>query len=115
MADLELPSILTSKAVYGNDTSVTGCRVKVYWSGGGLRFFLGLSGNAEDQPADDDWEEVTGLVSGTEKAFTFTLATGRWLFYRIVKDYDTVVYVPRDDFERPTDPAIKISSIVEVI
>jgi hypothetical protein len=109
--ELLFPTIIESKALFGNGTLVTSCRATVTWSGGALRFYLGLSSDIDTSPTN--WEEVVGLQSGVEMLFSFS-TSGVWVFYKIIKDPDTIITSTLDGFGRNTFPAIRVRAFTEV-
>ncbi len=109
MPTISLPKILQSTCIYCDQKTLVSCSVTVYWSMASLRFFFGVSSDPQTIPSD--WEEVTGLVSGTTKTHTFT-GTGQALFYRIVKDNTTLISTQVNTSRQKLYPGIAIKSFV---
>ena len=104
------PTILQSKCILCVKKYVLGCTVKIYWTGGSMRFYLGLSADPNTSPTD--WEEVTGLTSGVEKQYTMTSRRNVALWYKIVKDEDTIISTQFNIYGQRTAPAIEIKNFV---
>lgn len=104
------PTILQSKAIFGNGSTITRVTIKINYTGGAIQCYLGVS-NAE-ATAPTSWEDIGTLTSGQEKTHTFT-ASGTWVFYKIIKDPSTIIYTVQDSYGQKTSPAITIKNFVE--
>lgn len=107
----DLPTLTQSTCIFCDKRIVVSCAVKIYYSGGAIRFFFGLSNEPTTAPLV--WEEVESLVSGVEQTHTFA-NSGKALFYRIVKDYDTIIATQIDGNGRKTYPALQVTAFTTV-
>lgn len=102
-------SILQSNCIFCVKKNIVSFRVKMFWSGGDAKFFVGVSGDANTTPTT--WEEITGLTSGTELYYAMNNLNYA-LFYRVVKDSTTTIATQKDAMNRITYPAIQIRDFV---
>lgn len=56
------------------------------------------------------WEEITGLSTGTEKLHTFT-SIGQGLYFKIVKDNTTIIASTQNSLGEWTLPGIRIRQL----
>ena len=109
MPILELPTITQSTCIFCNKKNLQTCAITIYYSGGNIQLYLGLSETPTEIPTGTNWELVSGLTSGVKKTHTFTIV-GKAVFYKIIKDYDTIIYTTTDANGRKIYPALEINS-----
>lgn len=105
-----LPTIVQSEAVFGNNSTITGFSFTIRYTGGSLQFYYGTSSSPTTPPTS--WTQVTGFSSGIERTIS-GLSGNSWLYYRIVKDFNTIIQGVSDDFGRYYEPALQIRNIME--
>ena len=93
MPTILFPTIAQSKCIQYTKKRITGINLRIFWTGGNVQAWASVNGNLS---GPGDWEEITGLESGVITPYTFT-STGGYLYLKILKDYDAIIYEPQDD------------------
>jgi len=106
---LYLPTITQSNCIWCKSVELqaSSVTITVNYTGGTLKFYLGLSADPSTVPTV--WEEVSNIISGTGRNYTIN-GSGQALFYKIVKDYSTIISTVKDANGRKTGAAIRVKT-----